>query len=97
MVVPNFTPPALMAPMIVIVRAGHDERRRSDELAVLIQGIALANPELSLRGIARQLQAMRVNTPYGKTHWSPKSVSHLLSGMTRPVEDLFSHQTGIQT
>jgi hypothetical protein len=32
-VAPDFTPPVLMAPMIVIVRAGHDERRRSDELA----------------------------------------------------------------
>ena len=86
-----------LADRAIMGRSARPRRRRSDELAVLVQGIALANPELSLRGIARQLQAMRVKTPYGKTHWSPKSVSHLLSGMTRPVEDLFSHQTGIQT
>ena len=60
-------------------RSARPRRRRSDELAVLVKGIALANPELSLRAIGGQLEAMRLLTPAGKSSWAPKSVSHLLA------------------
>jgi hypothetical protein len=60
-------------------RSALPRRWRSDELAVLVQGIALANPGMSLRAIAGQLEVMKLQTPAGKTNWSPTSVSHLLN------------------
>jgi len=63
----------------ILGRAMRQRRRRSDELAVLVQGIALANPGMSLRAIAGQLQAMKLKSPGGKVTWSPTSVSHLLN------------------
>jgi DNA invertase Pin-like site-specific DNA recombinase len=60
-------------------RSARPRRRRSDELAVLVQGIALANPGMSLRAIGGQLEVMKLKTPAGKTNWSPTSVSHLLN------------------
>ena len=60
-------------------RSALPRHRRSDELAVLVQGIALANPDMSLRAIAGQLELMKLKTPAGKTNWSPTSVSHLLN------------------
>jgi len=54
-------------------------RRRSDELAVLVKGIALASPEMSLRGTGEQLKAMKIRTPAGKPNWAPTSVAHLLN------------------
>jgi len=62
----------------VMDRSARQRRRRSDELAVLVQGIALANPDMSLRAIGGQLEAMKLRTPAGKTVWSPTSVAHLL-------------------
>ncbi len=59
-------------------RATRVRRRRTDELAVLVQGIALANPGMSLRGIGGQLEAMKIRTPAGKPSWTPTSVAHLL-------------------
>jgi DNA invertase Pin-like site-specific DNA recombinase len=59
-------------------RAERPRRRRTDELAVLVQGIALANPGMSLRGIGGQLEAMKIRTPAGKPNWTPTSVAHLL-------------------
>jgi len=59
-------------------RAVRLHRRRSEELAILVQGIALANPGLSLRGIGGQLEAMKIRTPAGKPSWTPTSVAHLL-------------------
>jgi hypothetical protein len=53
-------------------------RRRSEEHALLVQGLALTNPELSLRGIGRQLEAMKIRTPAGKQNWTAASVAHLL-------------------
>jgi DNA invertase Pin-like site-specific DNA recombinase len=63
----------------IMGRSARPRRRRSDELAVLVQGIALANPEMSLRAIGGQLEAMKLKTPAGNTAWSPTSVSHLLN------------------
>jgi hypothetical protein len=65
-------------------RSALPRHRRSDELAVLVQGIALANPGMSLRAIGGQLELMKLKTPAGKTNWSPTSVSHLLN-MQPPV------------
>ena len=60
-------------------RSVRPRRRRSDELAVLVQGIAMANPGMSLRAIGGQLEAMKLKTPAGNSAWSPTSVSHLLN------------------
>ena len=46
----------------IIGRSVRPRRRRSDELAVLVQGIALANPGMSLRAIGAQLEAMKLKT-----------------------------------
>ncbi|WGF90253.1 recombinase family protein [Marinivivus vitaminiproducens] len=53
-------------------------RTSADRLAVLIQGIAQANPDLSLRAIAAQLEAMHERTPRGGHRWNASSVKHLL-------------------
>jgi hypothetical protein len=54
-------------------------RRPSNErLATFVAAIAIANPSLSLRGIAAQLQDMRERTPRGGTNWSASSVKSLL-------------------
>jgi DNA invertase Pin-like site-specific DNA recombinase len=62
----------------VMGRATRLHHRRTEELAVLVQGIALANPGLSLRGIGGQLEAMKIRTPAGKPNWTPTSIAHLL-------------------
>lgn len=54
-------------------------RASADRLAVLIQAIAQANPELSLRAIAAQLEAMHERTPRGGHRWNASSVKHLLA------------------
>ena len=66
----------------VLEKAPRPRRRRSDDLAVLVQGIALANPEMSLRGIGEQLEAMKVRTPANKLNWTAPSVAHLLRKMS---------------
>ncbi len=65
-------------------------RRKSadDRLMTLVAGIAMANPDMALRDIAAQLQAMRERTPRGGGRWSPSSVKNLLDkakklGLTR--------------
>jgi DNA invertase Pin-like site-specific DNA recombinase len=63
----------------IMGRSARSRRRRSDELAILVQGIALANPGMSLRAIAGQLEAMKLKSPAGNSIWSPTSVSHLLN------------------
>lgn len=45
---------------------------------MLVGGIALANPELSLRVFGAQLEAMREGTPHGGPQWSASSVKNLL-------------------
>lgn len=62
----------------VLGKAPRPRRRRSEELAVLVQGIALANPGMSLRGIGKQLEAMKIRTPANKPNWTAPSVAHLL-------------------
>ncbi len=62
----------------LLARAPRPRRRRSEELAVLVQGIALANPGMSLRGIGEQLEAMKIRTPANKPSWTAPSVAHLL-------------------
>ncbi len=55
-------------------------RRRlpEDRLMSLITGIANANPDLTLRDIAAQLEAMYERTPRGSATWTASSVKHLL-------------------
>jgi DNA invertase Pin-like site-specific DNA recombinase len=62
----------------VLGKAPRPRRRRSEELALLVQGLALTNPGLSLRGISGQLEAMKIRTPAGKPNWTAASVAHLL-------------------
>jgi hypothetical protein len=62
----------------VLAKAPRPPHRRSEELAMLMQGLALTNPRLSLRGIGGQLEAMKIRTPAGKSRWAPASVAHLL-------------------
>jgi DNA invertase Pin-like site-specific DNA recombinase len=62
----------------VLAKAQRPRRRRSEELALLVQGLALTNPGLSLRGIGGQLEAMKIRTPAGKPNWTAASVAHLL-------------------
>jgi hypothetical protein len=62
----------------VLAKAPRPRRRRSKELALLVQGLALTNPGLSLRGIGEQLEAMKIWTPAGKPNWTAASVAHLL-------------------
>lgn len=54
-----------------------------DRLVGLVAGIARANPELSLRDIAAQLQAMHERTPRGGHRWSASSVKNLLDQARR--------------
>lgn len=63
----------------VLGKAPRPRRRRSEELAVLVQGLALTNPDLSLRGIGSQLEAMKIRTPAGKLTWTAASVAHLMN------------------
>ena len=70
----------------VMAKAPRPRRRRSEELALLVQGLALTNPGLSLRGIGGQLEAMKIRTPAGHETWSPASVSHLLAKIP-PLDD----------
>jgi len=63
----------------VLGKAPRPRRRRSEELALLVQGLALTNPGLSLRGIGSQLEAMKIRTPAGKRTWTAASVAHLMN------------------
>jgi hypothetical protein len=63
----------------VLGRAPRPRRHRSDELAILVRGIALANPGMSLRAIGGQLEVMKIRTPAGKSRWAAPSVAHLLA------------------
>ncbi|HPG04667.1 MAG TPA: recombinase family protein [Beijerinckiaceae bacterium] len=49
-----------------------------DRLMMLVAGIAMANPDMSLRAIGAQLEQMRERTPRGGPKWSASSVKHLL-------------------
>lgn len=54
-----------------------------DRLMMLVAGIAMANPDLSLRAIAAQLEQMRERTPRGSPKWAASSVKHLLDQAAR--------------
>lgn len=64
--------------------------RPSDErLLTLVAGIAMTDPDLSLRDIAVQLERMRERTPRGGSKWSASSVKQQLdrarrAGLTLP-------------
>jgi hypothetical protein len=49
----------------------------------LVAGIALADPDLSLRDITSQLERMRVRTPLGGRQWAASSVKSLLDQARR--------------
>lgn len=49
-----------------------------DRLMTLIAGIAMADPDLSLREIGAQLERMRERTPRGGLTWSASSVKKQL-------------------
>jgi len=53
-------------------------RSPDDRLMTLIAGIAMADPDLSLRDIAGQLERMRERTPRGGTKWNASSVKQQL-------------------
>ncbi len=58
-------------------------RQPEDRLMTLVAGIAIADPDLSLRAIAAQLEAMRERTPRGGWQWAASSVKHLLDRARR--------------
>jgi DNA invertase Pin-like site-specific DNA recombinase len=53
-------------------------RTPEDRLMMLITGIANANPDLAMRDIASQLEAMHERTPRGSSTWAASSVKNLL-------------------
>jgi hypothetical protein len=53
-------------------------RRRTEELAAMVGGMRPMEPDISLRGIGKQLET-GVKTPMGHTSWSPGSVTRLLA------------------
>ncbi|TXR50452.1 recombinase family protein [Phyllobacterium endophyticum] len=53
-------------------------RAPQDRLLSLVTGIANANPDLTFREIASQLEAMHERIPRGSSTWAASSVKHLL-------------------
>lgn len=53
-------------------------RPAQDRLMTIVAGISIANPDLSLRDIAAQLELMREMTPRGGKTWQASSVKMLL-------------------
>jgi DNA invertase Pin-like site-specific DNA recombinase len=53
-------------------------RPPQDRLMMLAAGIAMANPDMPLRAIGAQLEAMRERTPRGGRQWAASSVKNLL-------------------
>ena len=67
-------------------------RPPQDRLMMLVAGIAMANPDMPLRAIGAQLEAMRERTPRGGRQWAASSVKNLLDqaarlGLAPPVLD----------
>ncbi|WEX91388.1 recombinase family protein (plasmid) [Sinorhizobium garamanticum] len=58
-------------------------RPPEDHLMRLVAGIAIADPDLSLRDIAAQLDQMHERPPRGGRKWQPSSVRSLLDGARR--------------
>jgi DNA invertase Pin-like site-specific DNA recombinase len=68
-----------LADRSILGRAVRPRRRRSDELAAMVCGMRLLQPEISLRAIGIQMEAMGQRTPAGNRSWSPTSVALLLA------------------
>jgi DNA invertase Pin-like site-specific DNA recombinase len=58
-------------------------RSAEDRLVTLIAGIAITDPDLSLRDIAAQLEQLRERTPRGSLQWSASSVKQQLDKALR--------------
>jgi DNA invertase Pin-like site-specific DNA recombinase len=58
-------------------------RPPEDRLMTLVAGIAIADPDRSLREIAAQLEQMRERTPRGARQWAASSVKALLDQARR--------------
>jgi DNA invertase Pin-like site-specific DNA recombinase len=58
-------------------------RLPEDRLMTLVAGIAIADPNLSLRDIAAQLERMRERTSRGRRQWAASSVKALLDQAKR--------------
>ena len=58
-------------------------RPPEDRLMTLVAGIAIADPDLTLQEIGKQLEAMRERTPRGARQWQPSSVKALLDRARR--------------
>ncbi|PVE20531.1 DNA invertase [Microvirga sp. KLBC 81] len=58
-------------------------RSAEDRLVTLIAGIAMTDPDLSLRDIAAQLEQLRERTPRGGLQWSASSVKQQLDKARR--------------
>lgn len=58
-------------------------RPPENRLMTLVAGIYSANPELTLREIASQLERLHERTPRGGTKWSPSSVKNLIDRARR--------------
>jgi DNA invertase Pin-like site-specific DNA recombinase len=58
-------------------------RPPEDRLMTLVAGIAIADPDLTLRDIAGQLEQMHERTPRGGRRWQPSSVKALLDRARR--------------
>ena len=54
------------------------KRFDSDDLVLMVAGLARSEPGITLDGIARRLQAMGQRTPRGGLRWSRSSVKNLL-------------------
>ncbi len=61
-------------------------RLPEDRLMTLVAGMHVANPELTLREIAGQLERLHERTPRGGSKWSPSSVRNLIDR---------AHRTGL--
>lgn len=67
------------------------KRVDSNDLMLMVAGLARAEPGITLDGIARRLQSMGQRTPHGGLRWSRSSVKNLLDrardqGMVRKPE-----------
>jgi len=58
-------------------------RLPADRLMTLVAGLHTANPELTLRGIAGQLERLHERTLRGGSKWSPSSVKNLIDRAQR--------------
>lgn len=70
-----------MADVALLMRS--PPRSADDRLVTLIAGIAMTDPDMSLRDIAAQLEQLRERTPRGGLQWSPSSVKQQLDKALR--------------